>query len=139
MNYPIKLACLIDDDDMYLSLLTKLIDIRKLAEEILVFKNGEEALNHFISSFKNSEGQPVPQIILLDLNMPIMDGWGFLEELSKHEMPALSNCTLYIVSSSINPVDIERSKNFNLVKDFIVKPIGPNELVEIFSETPTAP
>ena len=60
MNYPIKLACLIDDDDMYVSLLTKLIDIRKLAEEILVFKNGEEALNHFVSSFKDPQGQPVP-------------------------------------------------------------------------------
>ena len=124
---------------MYVSLLTKLIDIRKLAEEIIVFKNGEEALNHFVSSFKDPQGQPVPQIILLDLNMPIMDGWGFLEELSKHDFPALHNCTLYIVSSSINPVDIERSKHFNLVKDFIVKPIGPNELIEIFSEAPTAP
>jgi len=64
---------------------------------------------------------------------------GLLEELSKHDFPALNNCTLYIVSSSINPVDIERSKHFNLVKDFIVKPIGPNELIEIFSEAPTAP
>lgn len=134
MKYPIEIACIIDDDDMYVSLLTKVIDIRNLAKSLLVFKNGKEALDYFVGLYKHMEERIVPQIILLDLNMPVMDGWSFLEELGKYNFPALKNSTLYIVSSSINPIDIQRSKDINLVKDFIVKPIAPNELVDIFSK-----
>lgn len=133
MKYPIEIACIIDDDDMYVSLLTKVIDIRNLAKSLLVFKNGQEALDYFVKIYKDMEERAVPQVILLDLNMPVMDGWSFLEALGEYDFPALKNSTLYIVSSSINPIDLERSKEINLVKDFIVKPIGPNELVEVFS------
>ncbi len=134
MNYPIEIACIIDDDDMYVSLITKVIDLRNLAKNLLVFKNGKEALSYFVNTFQNMEDRAIPQVILLDLNMPVMDGWSFLEELGKHDFPALNAVTLYIVSSSINPVDIERSKEINLVKDFIVKPIAPEALAEIFSQ-----
>lgn len=132
MKYPIEIACIIDDDEMYIRLLTKIINIRSLAKHLIIFKNGEEALKYFISAFQNMEDRRVPQIILLDLNMPVMDGWEFLNELGKYNFPKLKNTTLYIVSSSINPVDISRAQEINLVKDFIVKPISPQELSEIF-------
>lgn len=132
MKYPIEIACIIDDDEMYISLLTKIIDIRNLARDLIIFKNGEEALNYFIDAFQQMEDCLVPEIILLDLNMPVMDGWEFLNELGKYNFPKLKNTTLYIVSSSINPVDINRAQEINLVKDFIVKPVSPQELSEIF-------
>ena len=127
-EYPIEIACIIDDDEMYVSLITKVIDIRKLAKNLIIFRNGEEALDYFVKTFLHKKAQAIPQIILLDLNMPVMDGWKFLEELSKYNFPALKNSTLYIVSSSINPVDIKRSQEFNLVKDFLVKPSGLDDL-----------
>ena len=134
MNYSIELACIIDDDDMYTSLITKMINIKKLSKNLLVFRNGKEALDYFIQSLKATEKRNIPQVILLDLNMPVMDGWQFLTELGTYNFPELKNTTLYIVSSSINPVDMERSKAMRLVKDFLVKPISPEELSEVFMQ-----
>ena len=132
MNYPIELACIIDDDDMYTNLIIKMINIKKLSKNLLVFKNGKEALDYFRQSLKVVEKKSIPQVILLDLNMPVMDGWQFLTELGTYNFPELKNTTLYIVSSSINPADMERSKAIHLVKDFLVKPISPDELSEVF-------
>jgi CheY-like chemotaxis protein len=132
MKYPIELACIIDDDDMYVNLITKVIDFRKLSKNLLVFRNGKEALDYFVSALKNMERREIPEVILLDLNMPVMDGWQFLNELSKYDFKELNKTTLYIVSSSINPADIERSKAISMVKDFLVKPIRPNEIAEVF-------
>jgi len=132
MKYPIEIACIIDDDNMYVSLLTKIIDLRELAKSLLIFRNGKEALDYFVSIFEKVEERPMPQVILLDLNMPVMDGWEFLSELTNYDFPAFHNTTLYIVSSSINPVDLNRAKEIQLVKDFIIKPIAPNEIATIF-------
>ncbi len=132
MKYPIELACIIDDDDMYVNLITKVIDLRKLSKNLIIFRNGKEALDYFVSAFKKMERRDIPEVILLDLNMPIMDGWQFLNELSKYDFKELNETTLYIVSSSINPADIERSKAISMVKDFLVKPIRPNEIAEVF-------
>jgi CheY-like chemotaxis protein len=132
MKYPIELACIIDDDDMYVNLITKVIDLRKLSKNLLIFRNGKEALDYFVSALKNMERRDIPEVILLDLNMPVMDGWQFLNELSKYDFKELNETTLYIVSSSINPADIERSKAISMVKDFLVKPIRPNEIANVF-------
>jgi CheY-like chemotaxis protein len=132
MKYPIELACIIDDDDMYVNLITKVIDLRKLSKNLIIFRNGKEALDYFVSALKKMERRDIPEVILLDLNMPVMDGWQFLNELSKYDFKELKKTTLYIVSSSINPADIERSKAISMVKDFLVKPIRPNEIAEVF-------
>lgn len=135
MKYPIEIACIIDDDNMYVSLLKKVIDLRELAKSLLIFRNGREALDYFVSIFEKAEERPIPQVILLDLNMPVMNGWEFLSELANYDFPALKNTTLYIVSSSINPVDINRAKEIQLVKGFIIKPISPDEIVEVFGKS----
>tara|TARA_R110002051_G_scaffold4229_5_gene22688 strand:- start:5713 stop:6015 length:303 start_codon:yes stop_codon:yes gene_type:complete len=89
MKYPIELACIIDDDDMYVNLITKVIDLRKLSKNLIIFRNGKEALDYFVSALKKMERRDIPEVILLDLNMPIMDGWQFLNELSKYDFKEL--------------------------------------------------
>ena len=128
MQSPIELACIIDDDDMYTNLIIKMINKKKLSKDLLTFKNGKEALDYFVQTLEKTAENKAPQIILLDLNMPVMDGWQFLNELEQHNFPQLKNTTLYIVSSSINPADMERSKTINLVNDFLVKPVSSEEL-----------
>ncbi len=132
MKYPIEMACIIDDDDMYVNLVTKVINMRNLVKNLLIFKNGKEALDYFVGALKKLEERKIPQVILLDLNMPVMNGWQFLNNLSEYDFPELKNSTLYIVSSSINPADIERSKAINLVKDFLIKPVTVDQLSEVF-------
>jgi len=124
---PNKLTCIIDDDTVYVNLVKKLIQLKKLCENILVFKNGKEA----IEFFKDSES--LPDLILLDLNMPIMNGWEFLEEFKPINKELGKVSSLYVVSSSIDPVDSEKAKSIECVRDYISKPISMQSFEQIFS------
>ena len=86
---PIKLACIIDDDEVYINLVKKVIDIKKLSENLLVFKNGREALDYFSAIIENLNQNAFPEIILLDLNMPVMDGWDFLKKFTQISPPPI--------------------------------------------------
>ena len=134
MEYPIELACIIDDDDMYVNLITRIIDTKKLSKNLLIFSNGKEALDYFVAALHNIKNQGIPKVILLDLNMPVMDGWQFLTELGKHSFENLSNTTIYIVSSSIDPADLERSKAIEMVADFLIKPVNFDQLERVFHQ-----
>jgi len=134
MNHKIDLACIIDDDKLYVKMLSRLLDIKKLCKEFLVFENGSEAFTYFKDIFDQPEIEKIPQVILLDLNMPVMDGWQFLEEFVKIKSKMERPITLYVVSSSINPDDIQRAKEFEEVSDYWVKPISLGELEEMFEK-----
>ncbi|WNH10485.1 response regulator [Thalassobellus suaedae] len=125
----IKNLTLVDDDDVFV-LLTK-IAIKKtnLVDQIMVFSNGLDALI-FLKEMKNNE-DALPEIIFLDLSMPIMDGWQFLEEFSKLHPELAKKVTIYICSSSISPRDILRAKTINEVSDYIIKPITKDKLEDI--------
>lgn len=122
-----RLTCIIDDDKLFVNLAKKLITVKKFSEDILVFKNGKEAL-HF---FKTEER--IPDVILLDLNMPVMNGWEFLSEFSllKKEYP--KKIELYIISSSADPFDYDKAQTIECVHDFISKPITINAFEQIFN------
>jgi len=132
MSQNIESVCIIDDDNIYINLVSKIIQLRKLSDSILIFKNGKEALDYFEQSL--AAGNPVvPQVIFLDLNMPIMDGWQFLSEFSKINDKSIENIDLYVVSSSIDSRDIERARAIDVVSDYIVKPIKPNVFEQILA------
>ncbi|WP_103069165.1 response regulator [Aquimarina sediminis] len=128
----IGLACIIDDDNMYVNLIKKIVEAKSLCHNLMVFKNGRDALNYFEAILTSLDKKTIPEIIFLDLNMPIMDGWEFLENFTKIKNKLGKTITLYIVSSSINPVDIERAKGINSVEDYLVKPVTIEDLESIF-------
>lgn len=132
MGQKVELACIIDDDKIYVNLVKKIIEIKKLSNNLLIFKNGKEALDHFKLILENANEEILPDIIFLDINMPIMDGWEFLNEFVKIKNIFDKKITLYIVSSSIDPRDLERAKSFNLVTDYLIKPIGLKKFEKIF-------
>ncbi len=132
MSHKIGLACIIDDDSMYVNLVKKIIEAKNLCKNLMVFKNGKEALNYFEAILTNLDKKSIPEIIFLDLNMPVMDGWEFLENFIGIKNKFRKIITLYIVSSSINPVDEERAKKINSVKDYLIKPITIEDLETIF-------
>jgi CheY-like chemotaxis protein len=70
-------------------------------------------------------------MILLDVNMPQMNGWDFLEEYEKLPLQAIAKTKVYIVSSSINNRDIEKSKTYKTVSGFISKPLDTEKMNEI--------
>ena len=127
-----ELACIIDDDKIYVNLVRKIIEIKKLSENLLIFKNGLEALDYFKIILTNMTEEKLPDIIFLDLNMPVMDGWEFLGEFIKIKNQFDKKITLYVVSSSIDPRDLERAESFNLVTDYLIKPIELKKFEKIF-------
>lgn len=133
MKHHIELACIIDDDRIYVNLIKKIIETKKLCENLLIFNNGKQSLEYFEVLLENLDESRIPEIIFLDLNMPVMDGWEFLECFTKIKNKFNKTITLYVVSSSINPVDIKRAKRLNSVTDYLIKPIKIIELEAIFN------
>lgn len=125
----VSLTYIIDDDNIFVFVLKKILEKNENFDQVLDFKNGEEVLN--ILSDKNNA---FPNVILLDINMPVIDGWQFLEQIEK--LPNKEKLNVFIMSSSIDANDIEKSKSFSTVKDFISKPINNdklNKLIESIS------
>lgn len=89
-----------------------------------------------INYLKDSVSKPeqLPDFIFLDLNMPVMDGWEFLDEYALIHPQLNKNIPLYVFSSSISPVDIEKAKNINCISEFIVKPVSSEKIALIIKE-----
>lgn len=132
MHKKIKLACIIDDDSIYVNLVKKIIETKKLCDNLLIFKDGKEGIDYFEALLQNFEQHNIPEVILLDLNMPVMDGWEFLERFTKIKNRLKSPITLYVVSSSINAADIEKAMSLSTVENYFVKPVNIDKLEAIF-------
>jgi CheY-like chemotaxis protein len=127
-----KKVYLIDDDDIYVFLTKKTILKVREDVDVEVFSDGLQAITHL----KEVQGQPdlLPDVIFLDLNMPVMDGWGFLKEYQDLAPAFARRNELYIVSSSISPHEIERSKSIPEVSEFIIKPLVKEKFLEILGK-----
>ena len=132
MNKEIELACIIDDDNVYVSLIRRIVKVKNLCKNLLIFKNGQEALTYFETLLTNLELEKIPEIIFIDLNMPVMDGWEFLSNFTKIKNKFGKVITLYVVSSSINPIDIEKAEKIDSVKQYLIKPVTIRDLEDIF-------
>lgn len=124
-------VCIIDDDEVYKFFVQKMLKIKKLAEDVLTFPDGEEAYNFIRENMENPE--KLPDIIFLDINMPIMDGFQFMEEYTKLKPKIDKKITIYMITSSIDHVDLERSKKYSEISDFITKPITAEVLHRIIN------
>ena len=118
---------IIDDDAIFVFVLKKLLEKNGNFGKMIDFKNGNDAIDILFGN--ESE---LPCVILLDLNMPIIDGWQFLDQLEDSELKDELN--VYIMSSSIDRTDIEKSKTYSIVKDFISKPVNADKLNKILEE-----
>ncbi|MFA7379521.1 MAG: response regulator [Bacteroidia bacterium] len=125
----IKTLCLVDDDDIFQLITQRVIQQTNLVDSIKIFSNGLDAMI-FLKSVAQNAAQ-LPEIILLDLNMPVMDGWEFLEEFTLLKPRLDKTITIYVVSSSIAPSDIERAEAINEVTDYIIKPITTEKLLDM--------
>ena len=123
-NY--KLTFIIDDDPVFVLLFKKIMLKIGQFETVLNFDNGQLGLAALIEKFNNNE--PMPNIIFLDINMPVMDGWEFLKALEKYKFKEELN--IYMVSSSIDPTEIKKSKKFKTVKRFISKPVSASDFLK---------
>ena len=120
---------LVDDAKIFQYLTQKIIETTNLVNKIKIFSNGFEAIA-FLSTYSDKP-ELLPDIILLDLNMPIMDGWQFLEEYVRIKPNIAKQITIYILTSSIDPADIKKSEEISEVSDFIIKPITKDKFINL--------
>ncbi|MEO7529879.1 MAG: response regulator [Sediminibacterium sp.] len=115
-------AFLIDDDAMINMINTKMITISKLAKKVSCHTDAKEALEKLNQLWLTSPDE-FPEIIFLDINMPDMDGWDFLNAFKQFPREALDRCKVIMLTSSIDIFDIKKSKSFSIVNDYIIKPL----------------
>jgi len=133
MNTQIKKTCIIDDDDVYIYAIKRLMSLQKLCEDVIVFKNGRDAVDYFIHN--QQDPSLLPDIILIDVNMPVLDGWGFIDEYMNHGFQNAKEADLYMISSSIDPRDVKKAEALPIIKKYIFKPITLDELNALFGKT----
>ena len=127
MNTTISTTCIIDDDHIYVFGTKKIMEATNFCNDFIIYKNGKEAVDNLVPMILS--GDKLPDVILLDLNMPIMDGWQVLDELVK--TPTNQKIRIYIVSSSVDSADLERSKSYSLVSSYIIKPFSIDKINEL--------
>lgn len=126
-----KRVWLIDDDEVFVFLTKKLIAQTEQAVILETYINGQEAIDRLREI--SADESALPDLVLLDLNMPVMDGWEFLNAFQEVEFSAPEKIHLYIVTSSISPYEVERAKQIPAVQEFIVKPMVKQKFVELIS------
>jgi CheY-like chemotaxis protein len=125
----IKNIFLIDDDLIYTYLSKRIIATTGIKTSVSEFSDGLQAIDFLKDNMNQTE--MLPDIIFLDLNMPVMGGWDFLQEYASVKSGIKKEILLYIVSSSISPYDLERAKKIDEVTDFISKPLSKDKVFEI--------
>ncbi len=122
----------VDDDPITLMLCKMVITKSSFSNKIDTAKNGEEALKYF-DSLLLAKNLNKPQLIFLDLNMPIIDGWEFLDHFNTLKYSDFHQIKVIILSSTIDPEDLKKSKKYPMVIDFLSKPIS-KEMLEYLKD-----
>jgi CheY-like chemotaxis protein len=112
---------IIDNDPMVSFYIKRLTELGALADIITIYDSPRGAVDYLVMH-KNSM-QHLPDIILLDIYMPEMDGWEFIQEFQKIKDQLTKNIEIHIISSSNHPKDISRAESFPEVKAYLQKPV----------------
>lgn len=124
-----KRIALIDDDPIINLIHTKIIT-KSTDCQVVAYTNAQHAVEQF-GMWLDTEPDQLPDVIFLDINMPVMDGWEFLEVFQKMSDAAHRHCRVFMLTSSIDSHDMEKSKRYQSVYDFISKPLTAEKLIAI--------
>ncbi len=131
MDEPINIL-LVDDDSITNFVTSKALQAYIPNVTISVASNGQEALEKLRALL--SKAAAMPDIIFLDINMPVMDGWEFLNELQKMNDPVLSKINIYLYTSSLYVEDKKRAATYSWVKEIISKPFSKKQVLGIVED-----
>lgn len=121
---------IIDDDPIFRLIFIMTLKKTEKAIDVIEFENGKQAIEAFAEAA--CDHQKFPDYLLVDLNMPTMNGWQFLEALKKVNIPP--HCKMpqvFVVSSSMDKDEIEKIKEYPFASDFITKPISLEVMKQI--------
>lgn len=119
---------MIDDDKIQHFCFERSLQIRGLSGHMMSFFNGQEAMNFFSEHLEDFS--LLPDVIFLDLNMPYVDGWQFLEQYAQMKNGVKKQTKIFVLSSSINNAEINRATSIPEVSGYFSKPLKPNDILE---------
>jgi CheY-like chemotaxis protein len=123
---------IIDDDPMSSFYIKRLAELGELANIITIYDKARGAVEYLLHHKKSPEH--LPDVILLDIYMPEMDGWTFMKEYSAIKNQLVKKIQIYIISSSNHPKDVNRAENIPDVNDYLVKPVTIDLLKKVVFE-----
>lgn len=104
-----------------------------LAENILLFEDGGEAMAYVQAN--QNDADKLPDVIFLDINMPIMNGWDFISAYKEARNELAKEAAIIMVSSSVDDRDISRAQNHEVISEYITKPISKAMVVDLMEKT----
>jgi len=133
-NNPVSIL-LVDDDEINNFISIKLIKKAVDNADIKACLNGKFAIDE-LSEIQRQDPSKLPDYILLDINMPIMNGWEFLDEYKRLNIDPSGKSKIFIISSSVFSNDISKARSYPLVKNFVSKPLSVEKIKEMLEEAP---
>lgn len=127
----VESICIIDDDPIFVYGAKRMLKEAGFCNNSVVYDNGNDALTGLTEM--SLQSARLPAIIFLDLNMPIMNGWDFLEEFVKLEGYDPLQTAIYVISSSVDPRDLIRIKETKAISDYILKPLTADDIHNILT------
>lgn len=122
----------VDDDDIYQFTIKVTLRSIPAVQSTSTFADGAEALEYIV--VHQNEQDKLPDIIFLDINMPVMDGFQFMEEFVELLPSLQKSIKVYMVSSSMDPKDIKKAKRFEEISDYLIKPLNSKDIKEIIAK-----
>ncbi len=126
---------LIDDDEIFQFIMKNTIHEINPDIKIQFFTDGEKGIECLKENL--DAVNKLPDIILLDLNMPFMDGWEFLNEYKSLKSDLKKEINIYLLTSSNSQQDVERAKEISTLSGYLVKPISRDGLKDLICKFPT--
>jgi CheY-like chemotaxis protein len=128
MSKLVNTVLLVDDDNMTNYLHQRVISKAEICADVKVAKNGQEGIEILVELNQILTSKDDEVVVFLDLNMPILDGWGFLREYEIQKEKLQFNIKIFVLSSSINPDDKARAEENKYVAQYVYKPLTSSSL-----------
>lgn len=126
---PLRSIFIVDDDPIHQQITEIMLQRLSISETVSRYSDAQDALDHI----RNNLHDPLalPEIILLDLNMPVMDGWEFLEAFDTLRASLPRKIKVYVLTSSIDEKDRERVSRFTFVEGYLTKPLTKDVILRL--------